>query len=535
MFDRSSFLRGGRAALRVAFSLALCAFMLTSVGCSGGPEEEQTELDLSGQGITDITELTEKTSLRELDLRDNELTVEQFFELSKALPECRILWSVPIAGTRIDSCAQTLELSGRTLSAEDISLLTCFTDVQSADFTGGGLTFEQGARVCSLLGDDKVRWDVPLTDDLCVEYNASVLDLASTPLEDAVPLISALKYLPNVTRVELDGSGLDNEKCKAVRDAFPEKAVAWTVELGGERLRSDAEVVDLSAAEAITDISALQYIENASEVRLHGSGIADLSALGGLKKLRKLYLSDMPDVDLAYVGGLSELRELYIYNSALTSIAPLAPLTELEILDVSGNKLTSLKAVEGMTKLRELYVGLNKLKDFKALSSLNNLELIFARENRITSLSPIKQNTKLRELDVAGNKLRSVSALKNMTELNALFLQYNDISDIDALEGMTKLETLDVSGNAKLSSLKPIAGCTALKFLGADDTDFYTVGQLEELTGLEYLSLPNNSLVGIFAVAKLEKLSELHLHRNRISAENLERLQQMLPECNIVY
>jgi len=117
-------------------ALSLCA-MLMFVACApkeainapASAEPLPTTLDLRDQGITDVSDLMKHTQLTKLDLRGNELSRESFDALKAALPDCAILWSVPIAGARFDSDMTALTLDSATDDLVD--LLAYFPALES--------------------------------------------------------------------------------------------------------------------------------------------------------------------------------------------------------------------------------------------------------------------------------------------------------------------------------------------------------------------------------------------------------------------
>ena len=75
-----------------------------------------------------------------------------------------------------------------------------------------------------------------------------------------------------------------------------------------------------------------------------------------------------------------------------------------------------------------------------------------------------------------------------MTELTHLYLSNNHVSDISALSGLTKL------------------------------TD---------------LSLGGNKIITISSLNGLTELTDLELWSNQINSDDIEKLKQLLPDCNI--
>ena len=90
-----------------------------------------TELNLSGQQITELEKLKELTALKTLNLRNTGISFDQYEMLRAALPACEILWSVPFQGGYCDDTITELTLE--TLSESDIAILKYFPALTSVN------------------------------------------------------------------------------------------------------------------------------------------------------------------------------------------------------------------------------------------------------------------------------------------------------------------------------------------------------------------------------------------------------------------
>ena len=66
-----------------------------------------------------------------LDLREENLDREDFEHLGEKLPDCTILWSVPLQGQRVASEETNLRIT--SLSDEDLALMDCFPKLNMVD------------------------------------------------------------------------------------------------------------------------------------------------------------------------------------------------------------------------------------------------------------------------------------------------------------------------------------------------------------------------------------------------------------------
>ena len=143
----------------------------------------------------------------------------------------------------------------------------------------------------------------------------------------------------------------------------------------------------------------------------------------------------------------------------------------------------------------------------KAIQNLTGLKL---SENRIQDISVLANLTNLTELYLWENPIQDISALANLTNLTKLYLYENQIQDISALSNLTNLTVLDLRYN-------PIQ-------------DISVLANLTNLTGLD---LRYNQIQDISVLANLTNLTELYLSENPINPQDIEWLQQKLPNCKI--
>jgi hypothetical protein len=116
---------------RVFTAALICLVLVFAAGCSilspepaatPAPTAPATELDQSNQNLTDadLTALYAQTQLVSLDLRGNALSVEAVQALQSALPNCDILWSIPLGSASFDSNSTAL-----VLPADEIGRASC--------------------------------------------------------------------------------------------------------------------------------------------------------------------------------------------------------------------------------------------------------------------------------------------------------------------------------------------------------------------------------------------------------------------------
>ena len=135
----------------------------------------------------------------------------------------------------------------------------------------------------------------------------------SIPDEIQVKNINALKYFPNLEKLEMQNNGI--ERIDVLRSM------------------KNLSILDL-ANNRVSDIHALSGLPNLTHLNLSGTlcSTEGLASLAGLTKLDWLDLSYCNDLhDLSPLAALTSLRSLYLRND-LVDFTPLAGLTNLTTL-----------------------------------------------------------------------------------------------------------------------------------------------------------------------------------------------------------
>lgn len=169
--------------------------------------------------------------------------------------------------------------------------------------------------------EQKIReaLDIP-TGDITMAQTESITTLSianewqeSVPDEIKVKDIQALKYFPNLEKLEMQNNAIQ--------------------EIDELRIMKNLNTLDL-ANNPVRDIHALSSFPNLTKLNLSGTlcSTEGLTSLAGLTKLDWLDLSYCNDLkDVSALAGLTSLRSLYL-NNVLVDFAPLAGLTNLTTL-----------------------------------------------------------------------------------------------------------------------------------------------------------------------------------------------------------
>ena len=386
---------------------------------------------------------------------------------------------ITIAGKLTDPETDSFDLSGKTLSADDMEAIAGLKKLNTLSLTNCGVD-----DLRFLSGLDGLR-TLYLPDNKITDLNplGSLTGLRTLYL-DRNPIIdlSPLTALPDLSTLSLQGIAVADyvledlqqsmPNCRVFCDSAVEQARPLT--LGGAAFTEDVEVLDLSNR-GITDISRLAYCLQLRDLNLEGNAVQALNTLSGLPRLTALNLADtgLTDGDLDFLKTLQRLSYLNIErNSALTPEALTAfdqamphcqvihdsVLYTVQLggatftsdaaeLDLSGWGLGSVEGLEHFLQLRRLVLTGNALADLSPLQGLTALEELALGSNQIRDLSPLEGHRALRRLDLSRNAVYDIAPLNGMVWLEELDLSYNQISDVTTLNTCVRLQRLDLTGN----------------------------------------------------------------------------------------
>lgn len=430
-----------------------------------GEMTKLTKLELVGNGIVDIDELSNLTNLISLDLSDNEMT-----------------YFPSISG--LDSL-ETLNLSGNKIS-EFGTDLSGLSNVSYLD-----------------LSDNQIS-NLSNFDDLS---NLVYLDLSENLLgfTGFSPNFSSLTSATGLLTLHLNDNNLSD--------------------ISGLGSANIPNLITLSLHNnAITDISPIATYNNLEELTLNNNELTNIDNLSGMAKLTSIDLSNNNIVSFGGLTNLSKLVSINLFDNNIAVIPPIKDdLPNLKLLDLSYNSLVDTSGVQGHLALTSLNISNNNLNELSGIKEIPYLfELIIVDNipvactndvlptefdcipvlplspNRITKITnsfdtlPSLTNLVLpngtfnfeiiefgNSLDIAGsfNDIEGLSLIQfenlNITNIDEfsfsgesiryLLLSGNTFTDVGFARGMPNLIQIDISGS-NVTNLSI--------FNGTDETDF---------------------------------------------------------------
>ena len=450
-----------------------------------------------------------------LDLREREITCEQYREIRAALPDCDITWSVPFQGGLVSSDVEELNLE--TLAPEDTALLPFFTRLKTlqvqapADYPGL-LEFARANSDCTVtygvsLGEQ--QWD----------STQKAITVADASLEELQQLLAVL---PDVEEISLTGTLPHPQVLLAVTEAAPRVAFHWTLTLGDMVIPENTkELVYTGApcpmADIVTILKSLPRLE-----------YGDLRQCGFSDKTMFALCREFPEVFFLWEVPIGQSRFL----------------SDVTELDVSGIPFETAQQIEDLLPCfpnveRVIMCGCGL--DNETMDALNREyeDIRFVWTVRIGYFNIRTDATyfypfKLDKHWFLNNE--EASLLRYCTDMVCIDVGHHGaITDCQWAAYMPHLRYL-IIGETGISDLSPLANCKELEYLEMFTIPVTDYSPLVECTALEDLNL-GKTYADPTPIAKMTWLKNLWWcgapTRNLPSSPAMEILPEALPNTTI--
>ena len=432
----------------------------------GRPYSIQSEtLDLSGVQNLKLEKLTRFPQLKSVDLRGTHMTLEDYAQLKAALPACSVVWQVPFHGEYLDLNTQSVSIT--TILPEDAQALSLLPALKTVDCTGctdlemlaqlmealpecdfrdtvalDGETYDQDTRELWLKDMDMavlnqvlpclpklqrltaVNW-VPEPETVealrerfpwvelyfdwedrlvSLDEETKILNLDGWPL-NAAAARGLLGCFPRLEQAEMLETGLTEEEMTALCDAFPNCQILWEAPFGPERVRTDAEEIDISdypVEDPAWIESLLPYFPKLQKVVMCRCGLDDET----MDALNKRY-EDVNFVWEVSVGQVKVRTDTDYFAPVVTGshvydgqMDNLKYCPDIIAVDVGHMTLRDCEWVRYLPKLQYLIIADSDIQDISPLADCENLIYLEMFLTHVKDYSPLLSCKKLEDLNL---------------------------------------------------------------------------------------------------------------------------------------
>ena len=454
-----------------------------------------------------------------IDLRGEDISVQEAEALAAEYPEKAVLWDVPLSGGSRPSDAESMEITALSLS--DIPLFACFSDLKSVD-ASNCTDYE------ALLALRDAYPALEVTAFVTIGGKAVPMDAqravlrADTPLEE---LLEKLPFLPGFCRVSFAGGAVSYEMQDALAAAFPELSFRWDVELLGVTASSAAKELSfagqtLSAQEVETLCDDLFRFPALERIDLTGCGLTaeqihavrsacDAVVVYELTLFGKTVSTDALELDFS--GIRMGLPGAAVIENTLGEF----PLLEKVVMCDCGISNEDMAALNDRHK-NVRFVWRVYFSEFSLRTDDTNFIAARVRNDfpiYSNDLEVLKYCPDLQALDLGHKNITHLNFLQYVPHLKYLIPVENDVNDITPIGELQELTYLEMFWT-KCEDISPLQNCKALTDLNISYIYCRPAKCLETLVNMP-------------------QLERLWYCGNNLNDEQLEELQTALPNTEM--
>ncbi len=419
------------------------------------------------------------------------ITVAQWSELQKILPQCRIHWAISLGTRSFSPMSEYLHLNGTGVSAEELETkLSLFPSLKEVKITDTLLSSQQRQLLSTAYPNIRFQWHVAVDD--CLFLNTATHISLDGPDVSVQSLIECADQFEGVRVLDVAGCGLSAAELLALKDAFHAK-------LEGNFVLFD-RVVDLDVREL--DLSGIMMEDT----------LAVEQAVGLLPQLEKVIMCDCGiDSEAMDAMGQRHPEIKFVWNVRIgkavirtdeTSFISCKfgywPVGGVGPTEDANNRLFDQDCVEFKycRDMIALDMGHMALTDISFLKYMPKLQYLILADNPIEDFSALQYVPNLVFLEIFMTSFDQAEVLTQLKDLKALNIGYSKIKNWEPLMEMTWLDRLWIPGTRLESTaywqIRDALPNTEFIYRGEHstdhnwrDSDYYR--QMRDLLGMPHL------------------------------------------------
>ncbi|MBR1456722.1 MAG: hypothetical protein IJ594_06135, partial [Oscillospiraceae bacterium] len=444
-----------------------------------------------------------------------------------------LLWALLLGGCGAGEKEPVPDNSGVTelslvLEANEFYKLTGYSSLKKLDLSGS-TCYDEILDWMARNPQVDVRYTVELPDGTVVDNDVTALDLSGLDGLAVQEASTYFAYLPALQTVDLGSmrsGGPTPDTLRQLQTNFPQIVFPYELRIGETAYTLDAEELDLSETEDVTDLLAwLPYMQQLQTVQL-GRGDAEAGRISW-EEIAAMEAA-APQATFEYV--------FVLYDKAFSLQSKKMDLNHIEIAD-QGALVKKIAAC--MPKLNYLdmdFCGVDDEHMADIRDSLPNATVVWRIwfGNRYTARTDTERI--LASNPDRGGNLTSANtqSLKYCTKVKYLDVGHNlDLEDISFIYYMPDLEVAVLAMN-QWTDARPLASCPNLEYLEMQTGACSDLRPLSQLKNLKHLNI-----CYCLALRDISPIYDLDLERlwvgsiSPISEKQVQEYHRRHPNCEI--
>ncbi len=414
------------------------------------------------------------------------------------------------------------------VTEEDLPLLERFPHLQRADLSGS-VCYDAVIAWAEDHPDVSVSYTVAFPDGQAVPNTADAVDLSSLNDRDAREALPLLRYLPELTLMDLGNSktGMQPETAAAFHETYPDIAYRYSWTLLGRPVSEKSRFLDLTTvtgADLPDVITAISLLPDLKTIRLGTDERSYALSWGEITALTEA----APNTEISYRFSL--------YGVPLTLQDEVIDLNYIRVPDNGALVCDAMRCMPNVSSLYMDSCGVGNEEMAAIRDAFPDVEVVW-RVNFGGAYSARTNVTKiLASKPSAGGQLHdgNTGVLQYFTKLKYLDLGHNEaIKDISFVSSMPDLEVLIIAMNP-LGDLSPLSNCPHLEYLELFFSNVYDLSPLSSCAELKHLNIGMCPYLADISPLYDLDLERLYIgRRTPVPEEQVAHFRELHPDCEV--
>ena len=419
--------------------------------------------------------------VRQLDLRESEISVRHYEKIRRRLPDCEVRWNVPLAGAYWPEDAATVTVT--ELTERDIANLKYLESLQTVEAENCS-DYPKLMTLQKQWPELQVNYSV-LLGEQTFPGNAKQVTVENIAPEE----IKRLQYLPDLQQVLCSGG--QPETVFGLMEYCEAKELDFLISLGGDPITMEATTVN---AVGVTELqlNMLQYLPGLKKLHIQEPEVS----ADRLVQLQQ----DRPDVKITWERELfgqsctTQMKEIDLSKANVTDLDRLDQemtyFPDAETVFLGESKLDNETLAARRDQVRDKYKLVWTVTCGKKLKTRTDATTFMPVRERVYYFNDEEAyNLRYCEdmicLDIGHMSISKIEFVKYMPNLQYLILAHTQVQYIEPISTCKKLKFLELDWSP-IRDLTPLKECTALEDLNLGNTfaDFTPIGEMSWLKNL---------------------------------------------------
>lgn len=344
----------------------------------------------------------------------------QLCALARRMPDCSVIYSVPVGGEQISSDAQAVTVT--ELTAEDAQMLEYLPRLTAVDGSAS-LEYPRLMALAEAHPEWDVRYAIHIGNKSYSTEDTEIDVLGATGKE----LEMAMQVMPNVKKVFVSEPQATGLELRALREAYPNVKINWEVTIGEDRLSDDLDELNLEEIE-------LKTLEE-------GVALADY-----FPQLEKLIFGEgvFPNEDLADLREEKRSEYKVVWTIRFTKKCKARTDDTMFMPIKQGEYFYQDKDTDGLEYCEDIIamdIGHSRVRNIGFVSKMPHLTYFIVADTDVRDLTPLANHKELIWLELGWCAIESYEPLVSCTALEDLNMGRTNAFDPDP-EPITRMKWL---------------------------------------------------------------------------------------------